>query len=89
MVLMGLMSANRSSDLHTLDLKFRRYTPEGVIFTSPILTKARSGPSKESFYYRFIEDILCPVHTLKIYEQQTKSLRTKDSNKNSPFVFFQ
>ena len=88
-VLMALTSANRSSDLHALDLNFRRYTPEGVIFTLPTLTKTRrSGPLKESFYCRFKEEILCPVHTLKIYEQRTESLRTKDSNENRLFISF-
>ena len=89
-VLMALTSANRSSDLHALDLKFRRYTPEGVIFTLPTLTKTRrSGPPKESFYCKFKEEILCPVHTLKIYEQRTESLRMKDSNESRLFISFQ
>ena len=84
---MALMSANRSSDLHALDLKFRRYAREGVIFTLLTLTKTRrSGLPKESFYCRFKEAILCPVHTLKIYEQRTESLRMKDSRL---FISFQ
>ena len=73
-VLMALMSASTSSDLHTLDLNFHRYTP-GMIFTLPTLTKTRrSGPPpKESFYCKF-KEILCPVHTLKIYEKRTECM---------------
>ena len=37
--LLALSSANRSSDLHALDLKFRHFTSEGVVFTLPTLTK--------------------------------------------------
>ena len=89
-VLMALTSANRSSDLHALDLNFRRYTPEGVNFVLPTLTKTgRSGPPKESFYCKFKEVILCPVHTLQIYEQHTENLRIKDSNENRLFISFQ
>lgn len=89
-VLMALTSANRSSDLHALDLKFRRYTPEGVIFILPTLTKTRrSGPPKESFYCRFKEQILCPVRTLQIYEQYKESLRKRDSEENRLFISFQ
>ena len=79
-VLMVLASANRSSDLHALDLNFRRYTPEGVIVILQTLTKTRrSGPPKESFYCKFV---LCPVHMLQIYEKCTTNLRTKNSNEN-------
>ena len=87
---MALTSANRSSDLHALDLNFRRYTPEGVVFVLPTLTKTRrSGPPKESFYCRFKEVILCPVHTLQIYEQRTENLRMKNSNESRLFISFQ
>ena len=89
-VLMALTSANRSSDLHALDLKFRRYTPEGVIFVLPTLTKTRrSGCLKEYFYCKFNEENLCPVHTLQFYEQRTESLRIKTSNENRLFISFQ
>ena len=89
-VLMALASANRSSDLHALDLNFRRYTPEGVIFILPTLTKTRrSGPPKESFYCKFKDEVLCPVHTLQIYEKCTANLRTKNSNENRLFISYQ
>ena len=68
-VLMALASANKSSDLHALDLNFRRYTPEGVIFILPTLTKTRSGPPKEPFYCKLKDEVLCPVHTLQIYDK--------------------
>ena len=88
-VLMAFASANRSSDLHALDIKFRRYTPEGVIFILPSLTKTRrSGPPKESFYCRFEDEILCPVHTLQTYEKCTANLRLKESSENRLFISF-
>ena len=37
--LLALSSANRSSDLIALDLNYRRFSPEGVVFTIPSLTK--------------------------------------------------
>ena len=89
-VLMALTSANRSSDLHALDLKFHHYTLEGVIFVLPTLTKTRrSGPPNEYFYCKFKEENLCLVHTLQIYEQHTESLRIKNSNKNRLFISLQ
>lgn len=85
-VLMALASAGRSSDLHALDLRFRRYTPEGVIFVLPTLTKTRrSGPPKESFFCTFEEELLCPVHTLRVYERRTDSLRPKENIENRLF----
>ena len=88
-VLMALASANRSSDLHALDLRFRRYSSEGVTFSLPTLTKTRrSGPPKESFFCAFEDKRLCPVHTLQVYERCTSSLRLRESQENSLFISF-
>ena len=87
--LMALASANRSSYLHALDLNFHRFTPEGVLFILPTLTKTRrSGPPKESFYCSFKERTLCPVLTLQIYEQSTSNLRSKESGEKCLFISF-
>ena len=40
-LLMALVSANRTSELQALDLRFRSYTPEGVLFKLASLTKKR------------------------------------------------
>ena len=70
--LLALLSANKSSDL---DLNFRRFSLEGVVFMIPSLTKTRrSGPLKEIFYCKFEDHLLCPVHTLQVYEQKTQGM---------------
>ena len=75
-MLMALSNASRASDLASLDIRFQQFTPEGVKFFVPGLTKTRrSGPPKEAFFGRFHEKSLCPVNTLILYEEKTKDLR--------------
>ena len=77
-MLFSLVRPSRSADLAGLDLQFRTFTPEGVIFTPNILSKqARaSKSSKEFFYPRFTENcLLCPVKTLRDYENRTSHIR--------------
>ena len=45
-MLLALTRPTRSSDLTSLDLQFRRYIPEGVVFTPTKLAK-QSRPDKE------------------------------------------
>ena len=87
-VLLALSNASRSSDLHALDLRFRQFTPEGVIFRIPGLTKTRrSGPPKEAFFAKFTDDeALCPVETLKVYKEKTTMLRTVDPMGPAPLL---
>ena len=49
---MAQVSANRTSQRHALDLRFRVYTPEGVRLKLASLTKKRKAgtPGKECFY---------------------------------------
>ena len=66
-VLLALSNASRSSELHTLDLRFRQFTPEGVNFRKT----RRSGPPKKAFFAKFTDDeALCPVDTMKVYEEK-------------------
>ena len=77
-LLMALVSANRTSELQALDLRFRVYTPEGVRFKLASLTKKRKAgaPVRECFYASFTKDTcLCVVQCLKAYEEATKSHR--------------
>ena len=63
-LLMALVSANRTSKLHALDLQFRSYTPEGVLFRLASLTKKRKtgAPLKDYFFTSFAQDsCLCVV----------------------------
>ena len=87
-VLLALSNASRSSDLHALDLRFRQFTPEGVTFRIPGLTKTRrSGPPKEAFFAKFADDeALCPVKTLKVYEERTTMLRAVDPTEPAPLL---
>ena len=87
-VLLALTNASRSSDLHALDLDYRQFTPEGVLFRIPGLTKTRrSGPPKEAFFTSFEEDPgLCPVATLRVYEGATKKWRSPDMKPNLLFL---
>ena len=68
-MLMALKSAGRSSDIHGLDLKFRKFTPQGVEFTIAKLTNTRkSGPPKQILFPAFQScRVLCPVACLRHY----------------------
>ena len=79
-MLLALANADRVSDLHALDLKYRSYRNDGVSFIIPSLTKTRrSGPPREVFYPEFDADReLCPVTSLRMYEQKTSDLRNAE-----------
>ena len=77
-MLLALASAERSSELAALDLCFRCFYPEGVVFNLTYLTKSvRSGKKlKQSFHASFPEDQnLCAVQCLREYEARTKDMR--------------
>lgn len=48
----------------------------------------RSGPPKETFFSKFKYKLLCPVHTLQVYEQETANLRSHESKENRLFISF-
>ena len=65
---MALVTASRTSELQALDLRYRVFKPEGVLFKLASLTKKRQlGASpKECFFGAFSEDtFLCVVECLK------------------------
>ena len=79
-VLMALVQTSRSSELQALDVRFRIYRPDGVVFTLPSLTKKRKvgSPAKELFFGAYSADRqLCVVQCLRQYEQATLKFRTK------------
>jgi len=57
-LLKSLTLASRTSELHALDLRFRFYRPEGVLFRLTSLTKKRKVGSspKECFFRAFPQD---------------------------------
>ena len=78
-MLMALARPCRGADLAALDLNSRSYVLEGVVFKSTHLSK-QSRPSHHQadfFFPSFQTDsCLCPVKTLKVYEQKTSVFRT-------------
>ena len=69
-ILMALTSAGRSSDIYSLDFKFRKFTPQRVEFTIAKLTKTRKcGPPKQNLFQAFQScRVLCSVACLRYYE---------------------
>lgn len=77
-VLMVLVEASQTSELGALDVCFRVFKPEGVLFRLATLTKKRStgAPPKEVFFSAYPPDRrLCVVECLKQYEARTKQFR--------------
>ena len=77
-MLMALVEASRTSELGALDIRFRVFKPEGVLFRLPSLTKKRKvgAPPREIFFGAYPpEERLCVVETLKNYEARTKQYR--------------
>jgi hypothetical protein len=86
---MSLSRPSRSADLASLDLDSRRYTKEAVVFKTRTLTK-QSRPNhldSEFILSAFTSNLnLCPEHTLKVYEERTKSFRIGEEQKQYLFV---
>ena len=77
-MLLALTRPSRSADLSQLSLCGKQYKPEGVSFAPSGLAKqSRQGkPITEFFFPSFPHDSgLCPVETLKAYENRTAPYR--------------
>lgn len=77
-MLMALVKASRSSELAALDLRFRTFNQEGVLFRLASLTKKRSpgAPPRELLFGGYPEDEnLCVVQCLRSYEKATLEFR--------------
>ena len=82
-MLLALTRPSRSADLSQLDLRFRRYLPEGVSFQQTKLAKQsrQSKPVAEFFFLAFMANpLLCPVVTLRAYEGRTKEFRREEGS---------
>ena len=87
--LMALTNADRASDLHALDLRYRSFSPEGVTFEILGLTKThRSGPPRQAFYPSFPEKSVCPVETLRHYKSRTIIHRPTGGVANPLFISY-
>ena len=77
-VLMALVEASRTSELRALDIRYRTYKQNGVVFKLASLTKKRTPglPPKELFFGAFPDDkTLCVVECLNCYEERTLDAR--------------
>ena len=72
-MLLALTRPCRGEDLAALELSNRKYIPEGAVFSPSHLSK-QSRPSHHGveFFFPYFKDeiLLCPVQTLKVYEQR-------------------
>ena len=90
-VLMALMKVSRTSELRALDILFRVYRPNGVVFILASLTKKRTPglPPKELLYGAFPSDKrLCVVECLKSYEERTREFRQQGSAEKPLFLSY-
>ena len=79
-MLLALTRPSRSADLVRLDLRFRKYTPEGVVFQEAGLAKQtrQNKPRAEYFFPAFpTNSNFCPMETLRAYELKTESFRAQ------------
>ena len=69
-----------STDLAKLDPRYRRITPEGVVFQDSRLAKqARAGRPRVEFFFPAVKNpLLCPKGTLEAYENRTEGLRQQE-----------
>ena len=81
-MLLALTRPSRSADLANLNIRYRRFLPEGVTFQPVALTKqAKQNRQRAEFFFpAFPHNAnLCPVDTLKAYESRTKEFRPQTS----------
>jgi len=82
-MLLALTRPSRSADLASLYLNRRQYKPEGVVFLPASLAKqSRQGKQLVGFFFpKFPHNCeLCPVSTLRCYEQLTEEFRSGESD---------
>ena len=88
-MLLALTRPSRSADLSQLHLQGKRYKPDGVVFVPGTLAKqSRQGkPVTEFFFPSFPHDsTLCPVITLRAYEERTAPHRGTESRLFLSFI---
>ena len=79
----ALITAARSSSVNKMNLCFRYFNPDGVLFKVPGLIKCAGlkRPLQNLFLASFPPDMrLCFVKYLKQYEKVTENLRQKTEN---------
>lgn len=80
---MAITNADRSSDIHSLDLESLLYVDKGALFQHLHLREtSRLGKTNSAFSPNLQ---LCVVETLKVYIEHTKALR-KYSSLLMPYI---
>lgn len=77
-MLLALTRPSRSADLVSLDISRRSFTPLGVTFHPTSLAKqSRQGKQIKDFFFPVFDEnkAVCPVETLRAYEERTKPIR--------------
>jgi len=88
-MLLALTRPSRSADLSRLDLIRRVHKPDGVCFYPNVLAKqSRQGSQTANFFFPSFpgNPTLCPVMTLKAYEDKTKLIRGDETNLLLSFI---
>ena len=77
-MLLALTRPSCSADLSQLNLQIRSFKSNGVVFWPTHLAKQSTGcrsskPMADFFFLSFTEDpVICPVTTLKAYDERTE-----------------
>ena len=76
---MALVDASRVSELQALDLRYRTYQPEEVVFQLPTLGKKRvvGAPTRQVMFGVPDDGCLCVVKCLRRYEAATSQYKKK------------
>jgi len=89
-MLLALTRPSRSADLSNLDIHWRSYQSDGVTFRPAHLAKQnKSSKHIPDFFFPCFKDdpTLCPVATLKAYEERTKEFRDFQSPRPKTCLF--
>ena len=89
-MLLALTRPSHSADLSRLDIRSRTYRSDGVVFRPVHLSKQSrpSHPMADFFFPSFPEDpLVCPMVTLRAYEERTQPFRTSSSGDFKSTVF--
>ena len=88
-MLLALTRPSRSADLSQLDIRGKQYKPDGVVFVPASLAKqSRQGKPVTTFFFpSFPPDPgICPVTTLKAYEERTAPMRGTETRLFLAFI---
>ena len=89
-MLLALTRPSRSADLSQLDIHWRSHQCDAVTFRPAHLAKQnRSSKHIPDFFFPCFKDdpLICPVVTLKAYEERTKEFRNLQSSKPKTHLF--